>query len=212
MVDDMKSLGTRDHGGILALTSRADTETARRIARTVASEVKDELERCLQSIFVGAGKTAEGAFLMGEGLENAHSISIERGFAWDAWLGEFVPFMAKRTADRYRRIYRRFEQWRDLVPYFETHALHTLALSSTPDDAIQAAIAEAAQGHFVAAKHARQLIEQFSDPKPRRMTNRITIDVPGGKVIVVSNTNSVEECLKRALVRIQAADVGRESP
>ena len=152
---------------------------------------------------------AEGAFLMGEGLENAHRICIQRGFTWDAWLSKFVPFLAKRTANRYRRLYRRFEQWRDLVSFFETHALHTLALGSTPDDAIQAAIAEAAQGRFVGAKHARQLIEQFSDQKPHRTVNRITIDVPGGKVIVVSHMMSVEECLQQALVQIQAADVSR---
>ncbi|MCA9214653.1 MAG: hypothetical protein KDB27_16385 [Planctomycetales bacterium] len=170
-----------------------------------------KLRECADHIRKSAGRTALAALETGAWLETAHTIHTGhgRGGRWSNWLGVNVPFISVRTADRYRRIYRRFRESKTLVSCFELSALYELVKGSTPEKAVAHALLEAQSGSFVTARDAKKIVRTFStdEKKPRRARIKkaepTQLKVTGGTVTVETFGADVLGALEEAIAQLR---------
>ncbi|MCA9171762.1 MAG: hypothetical protein KDB23_29040, partial [Planctomycetales bacterium] len=147
--------------GILVPISQATTPLVEPRAEDAFEQHSSEYRR---AIYDGAGRSALGAFQMGKALEGAHRLCEQRGRgAWKKWLAAYTPFLSKRTADRYRALYRRFACAEDVIQQYELDALHSYSRNDVPGWAFEQAVARAKNGEFISAEDARRLLSRKED-------------------------------------------------
>jgi hypothetical protein len=136
---------------------------------------------------------------MGQALEGAHRLCEQRGRgAWKKWLAAYTPFLSKRTADRYRALYRRFACAEDVIEQYELNALHGYSRNDVPKWAFEQAVARAKNGEFISAEDARRVLSRKEDD-----VQSASFKVADGRVVVYCQQGLLETCLRQALDTLQ---------
>lgn len=190
---------------------KGSSEDSPRSGEVVGDE--STLDKCIELIRAGAGNTALGIFLMGEGLEQARSL-LSTDKKWETWVRENFPHLTVRTANRYRRVHVVFREHKSLLTKFQISALHALATNDAPPRAKEVALSDAKTGMFVTASHARTLIRNYGDKTPSKVKTkrrkRTVLTVDAGKITVDCDQSDLQKALQQALAQLPAS--GADGP